>query len=249
MTFGQLMKKTPVFLPLDDLAARRKALPILRHRAIDPQEKSARREAIIDSAARLFYRSQQLPSVAEVAQEAGLGKGTMYLYFQTREAIYLSLHQRHATFFFSALKEQLAKPTPFSQSQMESIVDQYMIANPNFLPLCNFCMSVSGTQVDQITQDSFHSQMAQWLLECGSMLESKIPNLNAGDGVRFLHHGYALILGMYQLLGERGATAKPATVAQLKPRLPGIADFRSETLSALRAYWDHAVNQGLPAAN
>ncbi len=42
-----------------------------RLRAIDDVEKSARRESIIDAAARLFERAQQLPSVAEVAQELG----------------------------------------------------------------------------------------------------------------------------------------------------------------------------------
>jgi AcrR family transcriptional regulator len=248
MTLGQLMKTLSVSLRTNRLTLPKDARLNPRQRAIDPDEKNARREAIIDAAARLFYRSQQLPSVAEVAQEACLGKGTMYLYFQTREAIYLALHQRHASQFFSALNEQLAEPTPFSQAQMEAIVDQYMIGNPNFLPLCNFCMSVSVVQIDQATHEHFHTQMAQWLLASGAMLEQKIPALKVGDGVRFLHHGYALILGMYQLLGERCLPAAQATTAQLKPKLPGIADFRSETLSALRAYWDQAVRQGLPAA-
>jgi AcrR family transcriptional regulator len=223
--------------------------PSLRLRAIDPDEKNARREAIIDAAARLFYRDQQLPSVADVAQEAGLAKGTMYLYFQTREAIYLSLHQRHASLFFNALSDELKQTAAFSQEQMERTVDQYLIGNPNFLPLCSFCMSVSVSQVDLTTQEMFHGQMAQWLLASGSLLEQKIPTLKPGDGVRFLHHGYAMILGMYQLLGERGAPAGTSTVVQLKPRLPGISDFRSETLSALRAYWNYAVQQGLPVAN
>jgi AcrR family transcriptional regulator len=250
MTLGQLMKNIRIAIAPKGLAqTQHEARPGLRQRAIDPSEKIARREAIIDAAARLFSRAQQLPSVADVALEAGLGKGTMYLYFQTREAIYLSLHQRHASLFFAALNEQLAQSTPFSQDKMEAIVDQYMIGNLNFLPLCNFCMSVSVAQVDQATQENFHAQMAQWLLSSGAMLELKIPTLKTGDGVRFLHHGYALILGMYQLLGERAVPLEPTTVVQLKPRLPGIADFRSETLSALRAYWDHAVHQGLPAAN
>ncbi len=219
-----------------------------RQRAIDPTEKNARREAIIDAAARLFYRAQQLPSVADVAQEAGLGKGTMYLYFQTREAIYLSLHQRHVNGFFNALQLELSKPTEFTQAQIEQLIDHYMLSNPNFLPLCTFCMSVSVSQVDQGTQEQFHNQMAHWLMSSGAMLEAKLANLRPGDGLRFLHHGYALILGMYQLLGERHFHQKELSAMQLKPSLPGIADFRSETLSALRAYWEHATHSGIPSA-
>ena len=44
-----------------------------------------------------------MPSVAEVADEAGLAKGTVYLYFPSKEELLLALHERNVGGFFRAL--------------------------------------------------------------------------------------------------------------------------------------------------
>ena len=61
-------------------------------RAYGSQDKLARRHDILEAARRLFHRGGgELPSVARIAEAAGLAKGTIYLYFETREAIYADL--------------------------------------------------------------------------------------------------------------------------------------------------------------
>jgi len=56
------------------------------------REKVARRAAILDAARHVFF-SKGLPAatVDEIAQRAELSKGTLYLYFRTKEEIYISL--------------------------------------------------------------------------------------------------------------------------------------------------------------
>jgi AcrR family transcriptional regulator len=71
--------------------------------------------------------------VAEVAAEAGLAKGTMYLYFETKEAIYLGLHQRHSQRFFEALIARLESHEPFGVEAMLGVVDEH-IRHTGFLP-------------------------------------------------------------------------------------------------------------------
>ena len=52
---------------------------------------------------RLLLRSpDRVANVAEVADEAGLAKGTVYLYFPSKEELLLALHERNIDGFFRA---------------------------------------------------------------------------------------------------------------------------------------------------
>ena len=51
-------------------------------------------------------------NVAEVADEAGLGKGTVYLYFASKEELLLAVHERNLDHFFGALNALLEREAP-----------------------------------------------------------------------------------------------------------------------------------------
>ncbi len=215
--------------------------PPKRLRATDADEKLVRREQILEAASRLYGRAQALPSVAEVAAEAGLAKGTMYLYFETKEAIYLALHERHTRDFFAALNARLDAGERFDFNDMRALVETHMIGNPSYLPLSNACMSAPADHVPMHTHEAFETKLATWMTRAGAGLERHHPALQAGDGMRLLHHGYALVLGLYQLLGA----APDAAEAPMRCTLPGVGSFRAEAMAALRSYWNLAVTQGL----
>jgi AcrR family transcriptional regulator len=59
------------------------------------REKEARREAILDAAARVFSRKGFYEATLdEVAAEAELAKGTIYNYYQDKQALFVSLMER-----------------------------------------------------------------------------------------------------------------------------------------------------------
>jgi AcrR family transcriptional regulator len=211
-----------------------------RLRAVDVQDKFIRRESILDAAAQLYDPQQPLRSVAEVAQQAGLAKGTIYLYFQSKEALYLALHQRHAQAFFEALLARLGdEQASFGSSDMVELVGRHLIDNPNFLPLCGACMNVQPQDADAAIFEDFHRQMQAWLLDAGAGLERRLARLRPGDGVRVLHHGYALVLGLYQLIGRPSACAHQGQSA-LMP-----TDFRHEVQAALQGLWTQVETHGV----
>lgn len=222
-----------------------------RLRAIDDAEKAARREAIVDAASTLYERALELPGVAEVAAEAGLAKGTMYLYFETKEAIYLALHQRHTQGFFEALIARVEDAARFDLEAMLAIVDAHMIRQAAFLPLSHVCLGAAPDRIDERSHEAFHVALGGWLQRAGAGLERRLPKLAPGDGVRFLQQGYALLLGLYQLLGQASQCAMFARMRALgegAPPLPG--DFRTEAYAALRDLWLRAESNGLsPAAS
>lgn len=70
-------------------------------RAMNPEDKELRREAILDAAEQLWLsQPDRLANVAEIAAAAGLAKGTVYLYFRSKEELLLAIHERHTHDFF-----------------------------------------------------------------------------------------------------------------------------------------------------
>lgn len=64
----------------------------IKKRAISDKAKAQRKQAIIDSARKIYVQEKNISiPVSEIAKEAGLAKGTVYLYFKTREAMDLEI--------------------------------------------------------------------------------------------------------------------------------------------------------------
>ncbi len=214
-------------------------------RAIDAAEKLSRREAILDAAGQLVSEdANHLPSVAQVAQAAGLAKGTLYLYFETKEAIYLALHQRHTKAFFAALIQKLSTAKNFTLPVLLGVIDRHMIKEPSFFPLCTSCMSVAIHAVDPKTVQQFHEELGHWLREAGQGLESRLPNLRSGDGVRMLHLGYAQMLGLYQLLGNSAGDAKVIAHLRQQQKKLGLNSFEVELRTAISLLWQQTSEHG-----
>ncbi|MGD0643429.1 MAG: TetR/AcrR family transcriptional regulator [Candidatus Bathyarchaeia archaeon] len=61
------------------------------------KEKEQRRELILDAAQRLFFSKQYDEiTIEEIAKKAQLAKGTLYLYFKSKEALYSAVALRGA---------------------------------------------------------------------------------------------------------------------------------------------------------
>ena len=70
-------------------------MTLAKKRARSLEEKSFRRQQILDAAAALFQEvGYEGFSVALLANKAGVVKGTLYLYFKTREEVFLALYEQ-----------------------------------------------------------------------------------------------------------------------------------------------------------
>ncbi len=77
---------------------------VSKRRARDDDDKRARRRQILDQASALWMeRTFSTLTMAEVAARCGLVKGTLYLYFRTKEELLLTLLQEALTDWFDAL--------------------------------------------------------------------------------------------------------------------------------------------------
>lgn len=70
------------------------------------RKKEIRRELIIDSAVEVIRRNGfEQATMNEIAREADLGKGTLYLYFRNKADIYLAINERGSGLLNQQLRE------------------------------------------------------------------------------------------------------------------------------------------------
>lgn len=109
---------------------------MVRQRAVGRQDKEARREALLDAAERLLAANPRgVPNVSEVADAAGVAKGTVYLYFASKERLLLALHERQIEAFFGALAEFLDPHTTSCIDDVPERVLAWLADHPVFVVL------------------------------------------------------------------------------------------------------------------
>ena len=221
---------------------------VIRQRAIQAEAKQERHHAILDAAERLLSRSKdRMANVAEVADEAGLAKGTVYLYFPSKEELLLAVHERNIDGFFRALIARLDSERAVTIDDMLALTHKHMVEPPLFLPLAARCFGMMGQGVPPDAALAFKQRMAQRLQTAGAGLERHFPDLDEGTGVALLRHSYALIIGLWQMSGD---SAGGGCAPELAEAIPVIFrwQYPDELDRALRALWEGTVGHPARAA-
>ena len=212
---------------------------VIRQRAIHTEDKHERHHAILDATERLLTRAPvRVANMAEVADEAGLAKGTVYLYFASKDELMLALHERHVDDFFRALIALLAREVPVSIEEIMTITRTHIVERPTFLPLATRCFGVLETEVPREIALAFKQRMAQRLQAASVGLERHFPELAPGGGVALLRHSYALIVGLWQMTASRQDLVRETCHID-------TLDYPTELARALGALWDGTIGRRL----
>ncbi len=82
------------------------AAPVLDRNQRAEAARAARREEILAAARRVFAeRGFRGTTIADIAEEAGIALGTIYLYFPSKSAVFAALNQQMAELFANAVRE------------------------------------------------------------------------------------------------------------------------------------------------
>jgi len=212
----------------------------VKPRAIATEDKAERRQEILDAVEALYLKHpDRMPSVAEVADKAGVAKGTVYLYFPSKEEMLLALHELHVQRFFTQLGKKLREPGPLDFDDIFPITRDHMIRVPGYLPLTSRCFGMMDREIPLETAIEFKARVAQFLMAAGDGLERHFKALGHGGGVLILMHSYALIVGLWQLVHPNERFGKAASRPELKLLM---LDYEAEVEKALRALWAGAMN-------
>ena len=106
----------------------------INHRARSSEQKALRRHAVLETAEMYFKEvGYETFSMAQLAKKAGLAKGTLYLYFKTREELFLTLYEQSLIRWNQTFIETLSN-TMTSKAYAQSLYKTTQ-ADGAFLPL------------------------------------------------------------------------------------------------------------------
>ncbi len=207
-------------------------------RAKDNEAKQARRTDILQAARRLFMLNpHQLPSASRIAEESGLAKGTIYLYFSTKEEIFLALLEEEFSLLLEEVRNIFSDEKQISASVFITRYVNYLEARPEMLRLDAMAHSVLEQNMHEDKLRAFKLSLIQVLVDTGEVLDRALQ-LPPGRGASLLTRTHAITRGLWQSLDYSPMLQeilKDAVFAPIRP------NFKTELGQTLEEYWRGAL--------
>lgn len=207
-----------------------------KSRAVASEDKETRRQEILDAAEKLFLKHpDRMASVDEVARAAGLAKGTVYLYFPSKEEMLLALHERHLEHFFAELVTRLEGSGTLRFAEIFEIARRLIIQRPGYLDLTSRCFGLMDREIPVERAFAFKARVGQLLARAGGLLERHFPALAPYEGVALLCNSYGLMVGLWQLMHPNQRFG-PAAMQRPEMRM-FRSDYATAVENAVLALW------------
>ena len=133
------------------------------------REKEHRREEILNAAQSVFFgKGLQVATMDEIAQVAELSKGTLYLYYKSKEDLYLAVLIRGMETLYAMFVEAISTDRPTIE-QLKSLSETYFEffnKERNYFRMMNFFL-----------HPEFHKQVSREMLDACSVENQRTWNL------------------------------------------------------------------------
>jgi len=208
------------------MGVRMTSLPRGRMRARTADEKAGRQEALIAAGRHaLASRSYDDVTMADIASAAGLSKASAYLYFPTKESLFLQLIEKELQSWFEALEAELKPGLKGAKRAVPKLIARSLASSPVLLDLLTLLHGRIETNLNLEEVTRFKNYLATSLDRVGSKLETCLK-LKRGTGMKLLLRTHAFTIGLRQM------SEPPEIIARLiaeNPHLSGMTpDFEAE---------------------
>jgi AcrR family transcriptional regulator len=188
------------------------------NRARSAEAKLARREQILGAATDLLdHEPYEHVTMASVAAAAGVAKGTPYLYWTTKEELFLEAAQQAYAALFHALAEQiLAAPeaTPGAVAgQMMAALEQ----QPQVLRLLPLLHAVLERNASLESVLAFKRAMLRGMVVVAAALEKRLPWMGPTASVRLLLRIHVALVALRQVAEPGGLVGEAMKAPDLAP--------------------------------
>jgi len=218
----------------------------MRRRARSEEAKQARRQAILGAALSLWAVSTfDGFTMSAVARRARLAKGTLYLYFPTKEALLLELLEDRLDDWLSELASRLeGRGAPRDPDATARLIASTLLADEGLVRLLMILGAILEHNVPEPRIRDFKTWLHGRLSETGAVLERCLPFLESWGGMKLLLHLQALVSGLGQLTRPAPAVARVLAAPEFEAfRL----DFETELRLAVAALM-HGSSAALAAS-
>lgn len=219
-------------------------------RARDEEQKLARKQSLMESGWALFIKNEdQLPSVAQIVKRAGLAKGTFYLYFKTKEELFIELLSDAVIRLFDNLKSELSH-TDIDLDLLIDLFVKYVCEDQILIKLGAIFAGVLEQNTEQDVILRFKMQMVKLLLETGEMISLRVKEKNAKEicyreisadqGAKLLIRSYAVFLGVAQM---QPSSIIATEILEMPAFAPIRLELEGDTKAILKALWMDAIGR------
>lgn len=202
---------------------------VIKIRARREEDKLERRRAILQAAERL---AATVPfgevKMADVARRARIAKGTVFLYFPTKEALFLALLQDGLGAWMDELDAGLEARAEWTGEALAQALAASLVGREGLLRVLVLLETLLERNVTAEDIEGFKRWLLARLERTGARLELRLAGLPRGSGVRFLLLLNALVVGLWQM-----ADHAPLTREVLAR--PGLQAFQLDFARELQA--------------
>lgn len=195
-------------------------------RARTPDRKAERRGHILEAAASsLAARPVADIGMSEIARQAGISKATLYLYFQTKEALFLALTRSALERWSSAVADALPQPCD-AGTLCQAIADELERSSPVLPSLLGVLHTTLEHNIDDGEIQRFKFFLKDLVTGLGACIEAA-TGWEAGTGVRVLLRLHVCIIGSSHV-------AEPSPAVRRALENDELALFRLDFSSLMR---------------
>ncbi len=209
---------------------------ITRQRARSAEDKDLRRAHLIAAATRLFADADfDAVTIARVASAAGVAKGTAYLYFATKETLFLELVHDELTQWLQALTAKLQRlRSTRPETAVPVAIARSLAERPVLRRLLVLLHTVIEPKLDEVSARKFKPFLRDLLTQASGLIANKIPGLAPADAATLVMQTHALVISITQLANPPPVIARVmASDASLRALQIDFEHFLGLTLTTL----------------
>ena len=155
-----------------------------RNVARSPEELAKKRDSILDAAMKLLQeKGYTKTTMSDVAREAGIGRGTVYWHFDSKDDLFFELMEREVARMEEAMAPLLQQPMPALvaiDAMLQSAFQYYEGANPLFQAF----LSILGGAGEEMER-RFAARMAELYGQYNGMVAALLEQGKAEGTVRW----------------------------------------------------------------
>ena len=204
---------------------------ISQQRARSAEDKDLRRAQLIAAATQLFADADfDAVTIARVADAAGVAKGTAYIYFATKEALFLELVRAELLLWLDELVLKLRRLRARNLSDaVPAAMARSLAEHPALCRLLILLHTVIEPKIDAASAADFKYFLRDLLSRISAEIVNKLPAMQAEQAQTLVLQMHALVISVAQL------SSPPPVIAQVIADNPELQFMQIDFESFLRS--------------
>jgi len=200
-------------------------------KAKSQQQKLHRTNTILDAAEALFIAGNgELPSAIEIANKAKIAKGTVYLYFSSKEAIFLTLLERHIQKWLQHSDKAIRQYEKPTLDDICHYLASYWLEAPQFGQLYRIGDAILTPNVEEKVFAEFSTRTINEIKRLAPAFQEINAEVSVQDWTELLQ----LTLKLLGVAWQAANPQQPSGDAE---------EFKTVAYKLLMPFWTEAVNR------